>query len=151
MKRVGKIGHAAWLFGIFLFIVGTTSIPGPAMSQTCPSNTLIADYRFDGDGSDSAGYSYIMDLQNHTWIDNHLYLNGLYDLDCPNTGYSAEGTIPCFNFDAFTVALDFYPTAWGTWMPKSSGELHPEFPWCGYTSNILTGGTSSRWFRLQGD
>lgn len=147
MKQGGNFRNTLLLFSIFLFLVGIGSIPSPAMAQGCPSNSLIADYRFDGNGNDSTGYSNSMQLQNPSWVDNHLYLNGLYDLNCPNTGYRAVGTLPCFNFNAFTVSLDFYPTAWGTLMPGEPGG----FPTCGFTSNILTGGPDYRWFRLRWD
>ncbi len=121
-----------------LFLVGTASFPSTAMSApNCPA-ALIADYLFDGNGNDSTGYSNAMNLTNVSYVDNHLSLNGLYDIDCPNTGYRATATIPCFSFNAFTVSLDFYPTLWDYFV-------------CGYSSNILTGGVSNRWFRIRSD
>jgi hypothetical protein len=110
------------------------------MAQGCPSNSLIADYRFDGNGDDSTGYSPTMYLNNVSYVSDHLVLNGIYDLPISIcTGYSARGTVPCFNFNAFTVSLDFYPTHWG----YSST--------CVQNTNILTGGTLDRWFRVRTD
>lgn len=152
MKRRGKIRNALLLFSIFLLFVGTGSLPSPAMAQSCPStNSLISDYRFGGNGYDSTGLSSPMALQNVSWEDSNLALNGLYNVDCPNTGYNAIATITCFNFNAFTVSLDFYPTLWGTLMPKPEEEPagDPPFYNCGFTSNILTGGTSNRWLRIK--
>ena len=150
MKQGGSIRNTMLLFSLFLFLAGTGSIPSPAMAQSCPSpntNSLIAHYRFDGNEYDSTGYNSPMELKNPLWVDNHLSLNGKYDLDCPTTGYRAIGTLPCLNFDAFTLSLDFYPTNWGTLMPGEGGGSST----CGFTSNILTGGEFTRWFRLRRD
>jgi len=101
-----------------------------------PYADLIAYYKFDGDATDSMGLSYDMVLNNTEFINNTLFLNGLYSMGNPShpTGYYAVAGIPSFNFDAFTISLDFYPDEP---VPEGRDSL-----------NIITGGTNNRWFRL---
>jgi hypothetical protein len=112
----------------------------------------VARYRFNGDGSDSTGISSEFDL-NKISFRNHddLYLNGKYDLDCPNCGYTAITNIAGLNTSVgFTISLDFKPdAAWNGQPVPIPGSCKPGFTTCGYTGNILTGGVSNRWFRLR--
>jgi hypothetical protein len=51
MKQGSKIRNTLLLFGLFLFLVGTGSIPNPAMAQT----GLVAYYPFNGNANDESG------------------------------------------------------------------------------------------------
>ena len=54
MKQGGNIRNTLLLFSILFFLVGTGSIPGPAMAQT----GLVAYYPFDGNANDVSGNGY---------------------------------------------------------------------------------------------
>ncbi len=92
------------------------------------SDGLVAYYPFNGDANDSSGISEVMGLNNTEFVDNTLYLNGEYVYD--TNGYRAIANISGFDYRAFSVSLDFYSMDFSK-------------------PNILTGGTSYRWFGLR--
>jgi hypothetical protein len=120
-------------------------IPNPNQTDTDTNGTgdvcegLIALYELNGSSLDSTGLNADMELINTTFVDNHLYLNGVYDYGCPDFGYKASATIPEFNFDAFTISLEFNPEQWGLVdHPSCSGD----------SANIIAGSRFNRWLRL---
>jgi hypothetical protein len=143
--KIGDEDNCPWVYN-------PSQDPNACTPQAIP--VPVARYRFNGDGSDSTWISSDFALTNTSFMNNDkLYLNGKYDLDCPNCGYTAIANIAGLDSNVgFTISLDFKPDAgWnGTPVPIPPS-CTPGFTTCGYTGNIITGGTSNRWFRLRRD
>ncbi len=116
-------------------IANKGTVPGAA--QTPPVSqghcnelrpTPLAQFRFDGDATNSGQGDARFDLKNTRFKNGSLDLNGNYEHG-PRKGYRAICEVPGFDYAAFTVAIRY--------KPQSLGE-----------SNILMGGTSYRWFGI---
>lgn len=90
---------------------------------------LLANYTFDVNGLDCTGNSPPIELRNTTITNGTLCLNGIYEGGNPD-GFHAVATITGFSYESFTVALDFFAADYSR-------------------DNILTGGSSYRWFSLR--
>ncbi len=107
------------------------------------SDCLIANYQFDGSANDNTGLNSPMVIKNAPLVDNSLSLNGIYSWSYPlgdytdDTGYTAVANLNKFSYKSFSVSLDFKPLS-----------NNSDSNWSG---NILTGGTSYRWFGLNYD
>lgn len=84
-----------WWFRVIVAIglLGTVQLAG--------APTLLADYRFTGDGADSSGNSPPIRYGGTSFTNNTLYL------PAANAGASAD--ITGFSYASFTVSLDFCP------------------------------------------
>ena len=91
--------------------------------------TLLANYTFDGSGVDRTGNNLPMELRNTSFANGTLCLNGIYEGSAPQ-GFHAVAQIPNVSYESFTVAMDFSPVDFAS-------------------NNLLTGGTSYRWFSLR--
>ena len=91
--------------------------------------SLVANYQFNGDPSDSTGISSPFELINTEFINNTLYLNGIYE-SAPN-GFKTFATIDDFKYQYFTISMDFYPFESSYYMP------------------IIVGGEWYRWFNFE--
>jgi hypothetical protein len=113
---------------VFLEFSGSTwSAPAPRTRQPPP----LARYRFNGNGKDDTGKNPDFILRNTSFKDNALYLNGVYSPGGPGAGYRAVCRTAKLDYSAFTVAFRF----------KAEG-------FEGDRRNLITGGTSYRWFGL---
>ncbi len=90
---------------------------------------LLAQYTFAGTAADCTGNSPPMELRNTTFANGTLCLNGIYEGNYPE-GFHAIAKIANFSYESFTVALDFFAADFTQ-------------------NNILTGGSSYRWFSLR--
>jgi hypothetical protein len=119
--------------------------PSENSSVEVPINDIIAHYKFDGNGSDSCGISYPFQLSNTKFIEKTLYLNGYYEHGGEN-GYRAVAKVPRLNYNSFTVSLEFKPIS-----PSRRRNIFTHLFNLSYdeTGNIITGGTSYRWFSLR--
>ena len=99
MKQGGNIRNTLLLFSIFLFLVGTGSIPGPGMAQT----GLVAYYPFDGNANDVSGNGYNGTPSGGVTFTADRFGN-------PNSAVSFDGisgliTTPQLNFGANTTTV----------------------------------------------
>ena len=102
------------------------------------SSNFVAYYQFDNnDGVDTLGLSQLMQLQNVSFVNSTLQLNGQYQNDGSGNGYVATAYINNFSYQNFTISLDFNSNTF-------TGVIN-NFT----SSNVLTGGTSYRWFGLR--
>ncbi len=114
-------------------------ITGRQSRNAVGTSGLIADYRFDGNAEDMTGNNLPMTLKNTQFVDNTLYLNGRYEYS--NDGYIATAKINKLSYSHFSVSVDFYSLG----QTPENLEKKPE----GTQINIITGGTSYRWFGLR--
>lgn len=98
-----------------------------------PPADLLAWYQFSGNGDDSISNSPPMQLQNTSFVNDTLCLNGIYGLGNP-AGFIAIANITGFSYDSFTVAVDFNAIDFS--IPRI---------------NILSGGPSYRWLAFSYD
>ncbi|UCD52338.1 MAG: hypothetical protein JSW27_06810 [Phycisphaerales bacterium] len=130
---------------------GLWAVPGffLAVSSTTVSSAQLPDgihahYRFDGDGSDTCNAGHPFEFKGVDFAGNTLYLNGRYEYG--SKGYRAVVDVPWLAYDSFTISLEFNPVFSG----KKEGLLISFLnPGRTETNNIITGGTSHRWFSLR--
>jgi hypothetical protein len=91
----------------------------------------LAHYRFRGNANDEDKANPPFALNNTSFKDNALYLNGVYGMSKDPNGYRAVGRTPKLDYTTFTVALRFKAESFD-----------------GKKYNLLTGGTLYRWFGL---
>jgi hypothetical protein len=112
--------------------VETNSIPAGV-----PTNGLIAYYKLDGNGIDSAGIGKAAQLNDRTKFEQHgLYLNGRYFTDA----YAATIPVVCLRYEQFTISVNFKPIDFLEIDDGTSGRTR--------RFNIVTGG-QTRWFALR--
>jgi hypothetical protein len=104
-----------------------------ANSQQFPSSGLLAHFGFNGNGKDDTGINADFELKNTEFIDNSLFLNGIYEHG-PKGGYRAVGSTPKMSYQTFSIVVRFKLAT-----PRE-GASQP---------NLITGGTSHRWFGLR--
>ena len=105
-----------------------------AGAREFPTNGLLAHFEFNGDGKDSTGNNPEFTLKNTEFIDNALYLNGVYEYSAIGSGYHATVPVPLMSYQTFSFAIRFKLAS-----PRK-GASQP---------NLITGGTSYRWFGLR--
>ena len=103
---------------------------------------IIAHYKLDGNGSDSCGISGAFELNNTRFVENTLYLNGCYEHG--GDGYRAIAKVTQLNYLSFTISLEFKPLGPGRNILARLFNFSFE-----EMGNIITGGTSYRWFGLR--
>jgi len=119
--------RVASLAALCLGLAPVSSI-GNDRSQPAP----LGHFRFDGnDKNDGKGEAKFY-RQNTEFKDNALYLNGRYELDGQPGGFRALCRTPAIDYETFTVVLRLKAEDFS--LSKS---------------NLLTGGTSCRWFCLK--
>jgi len=90
-----------------------------------------ARFQFDGSAEDTGAGKARFELTNTEFIADALYLNGVYEHGGDDDGYRALCHMPEFDYRPFSVALRFKAEKFD-----------------GSNSNLLTAGTSFRWFGL---
>ena len=100
---------------------------------------LIAHYQLNDSPLDNSRISQPMDLRNTEFRMKSLYLNGHYQHDMEN-GYVAIAKLRNFNYSSFTMSVDFFAC-------EFSDHITDDFEQ--ERTNILTGGTSYRWFAIR--
>jgi hypothetical protein len=109
---------------------GVILAPVPDREEKRVQLESLARYCFNGDARDENKKKPESELRNTQFKDNALYLNGLYD-GGNKDGFRAVCRTPKLDYTQFTVALRFKPEA------------------CGQRKdNLVTGGTSYRWFGM---
>ncbi|HWB09360.1 MAG TPA: redoxin family protein [Pirellulales bacterium] len=130
MSRQGLLwirqGH---LRSIAMLAAALAALPSLSFGDKA-NDGLLVRFRFDGNANDDQGGPPFA-LRNTEFIDNSLYLNGIYEGNSPD-GYHAAGTTPALDYSRFSVAVRFRPESFG------SGK-----------TNILMGGIAYRWFGIQ--
>ncbi|HVX11620.1 MAG TPA: redoxin family protein [Pirellulales bacterium] len=119
-------GH---LRSIAMLAVALAALPSLSFGDEA-NDGLLARFRFDGNANDDQGGP-PFELRNTEFIDNALYLTGIYEGNSSD-GYHAVGQTPGLDYSRFSVVVRFRPDSAG------SGK-----------TNILTGGTATRWFGMQ--
>src|SRR6185437_11073093 len=129
-------GTMTRIVSAFLFLLASLGLISSAASAPAPRPRAaplspLAHYRFNGDGKDATKANPDFELKNTSFKDNALYLNGVYQFGGgkANNGYRAVCKTARLDYSAFSVALRF----------KAE-----EFDF--RKINLLTGGTSYRWF-----
>jgi len=98
-------------------------------------NSLLAQYKFNGNGFDSTGKNPMFLLTNTRFANGSLYLNGIYDFNNPNNnGYHARVDSYNLSYRKFTISLTFKADSFST---ES------------YETPLLIGGEDYRWFVLK--
>jgi Concanavalin A-like lectin/glucanases superfamily len=101
-----------------------------------PNERYLAHFRFNGDAKDASENNPDFELKNAEFKDNTLYLNGRYELELiiggESVGYRAVCETKSLDYENFSVALRFEAEDFGL-----------------NKNNLITGGTSSRWFGLE--
>ncbi|NOX85803.1 MAG: LamG domain-containing protein [Chlorobi bacterium] len=92
------------------------------------AQTLLAFYPFSSNGVDTTGNNEDAYLKNVTFSNGGVYSNGIYNGNDTTGSVIQTPSINNFNFDDFTVLLDFYV------------EEYPDFD-----KPIIIGGPSWRW------
>jgi len=126
---ISMTGRIALLAGL---IVGGLSA-GNAPAQSIPTDGLLAHFKFNGDGKDDTGSNPDFDLKNTEFIDDALFLNGIYEYR-DGAAFRANVAVPKISYQTFSVAVRFKLAT-----PRE-GASQP---------NLMTGGTSYRWFGLR--
>ncbi len=106
---------------------------------------ILAHYKFDGNGSDDCGISGPFQLSNTRFVRNTLYLNGCYEHG-GDYGYRAIAKVPGLNYSSFTISLEFKPLDTSRRINILTRLANISFE---DTGNIITGGTSCRWFGIR--
>lgn len=109
-------------------------MPNFAIAQGYPQAGLAAHYTFDRDGSDRSGTSPDFDLRNVEFMDSALYLDGSYEYDRDGTGNRTIGRTPSIGFETFSIVIRFKLAT-----PRQGARM----------PNLITGGTSGRWFGIR--
>jgi hypothetical protein len=91
----------------------------------------LAHFRFNGDAKDENKENPEFELKNTQFKDNALFLNGHYEFGSLEDGYRAVCETPKLDYTKFTVVFRFKPEKF---------DLDQ--------TNLITGGTSSRWFGM---
>lgn len=91
----------------------------------------VARFRFDGNAENTGTGSDRFELSNTEFVADALYLNGSYENGGDGTGYRASCRVAGFDYQPFAVAVRFKAEEFG-----------------GSKTNLVTGGTSYRWFGL---
>ena len=129
MIRLGLFGIRQGHFpSLAMLAVALAALPSLSFGDEA-NERLLVRFRFDGNANDDQGGP-PFELRNTEFIDNALYLNGIYEGNSPD-GYHAMAKTPGLNYSRFSVAVRFRPESFG------SGK-----------TNILTGGTAARWFGI---
>jgi len=149
------------------------------------TNEAIAHYRFDSNGLDSLGrgppflvtngaqsiagrsFSPAFVIADPPFTNGVLYVNGRYEPNGHFVHYLGTSPIREFQYEAFTVALDFYPLPMkrsrssfnsleeklDAWTRGRYAKWRGVDPTLGNIDNILTGGYMYRWVGVnrQGD
>ncbi len=105
---------------VFLWVLSFAALAAAELPEG-----RIAHYTFDDTNKDILGISDDMILENTAYVNNTLYLNGLYFSE---DDYEAQATIQDFYYNEFTVHVDF--------LPLEGDETQTGF---------LTGGRNYRW------
>jgi uncharacterized delta-60 repeat protein len=94
----------------------------------------LSDFTFDSTALDAFGNSPPAELVNTVFTNHALYLNGIYGFGTPDA-FSVVARVPGLSYNAFTVAVDFYP-----------------FDFLAEHNTMLVGGRGYRWlsFRTSG-
>jgi len=100
-------------------------------AQVYAQSGLLAHYSFNGNGQDDAGLNPDFHLVNTEFVENTLYLNGDYEYNRTGTGYRAVAHTAKLNYQTFSIVLRFK-------LAKAAKG-----------ANLITGGTSFRWFGLR--
>jgi hypothetical protein len=129
LMKIPTLVIALWLVFLPLTVLG--------------NEILLAYYLFDGDTTDSTSQNGPLIVNNTQFIDNTLYLNGLYDFGPKvNGGYTAKTTvINNFSYNNFSISVDFYS------LGQTPENLSNDAP--NGTINIIAGGPSYRWLSLR--
>lgn len=102
-----------------------------------PDPNLLAYFPLDTGPEDATGNSPPMRLKNTEFKNESLYLNGKYSWKGKRgKGYDARVLIPGLNFKRFSVAFNFYALVFD---PSTKRD------------NLITAGSSTRWFGLSYD
>ena len=114
-------------------------------SAEAPAKGMLAHYKFDGDGSDSCCLSGPFQLSNTEFVKDTLHLNGCYEHG-GDSGYRAIAKVPGLNYRSFTISLEFRPLDASRRTNILTRLFNLSFE---DTGNIITGGTSHRWFGIR--
>lgn len=119
--------------------------PNKEYSEQVPAKGMLAHYKFDADGSDSCCVSDPFQLSNTKFVKDTLYLNGCYEHG-GDFGYRAIANLPGLNYKSFTISLEFKPLD-----PSRRTNILTRLFNLSFedTGNIITGGTSHRWFGIR--
>jgi len=105
-------------------------VPSSASGQVTTPPAPYANFRFNGNDKNSAKGDATLELRNTQFKENAIYLNGKYD-GAEKDGYRAVCKTPRIDYTKFTVAIRF-----------KAEEFNPNM------NNLITGGTSYRWFGM---
>jgi len=149
------------IFGRLLILL---TLGRPWAINAAATNALIAYYRLQTNGADCLSNSPNFVVSNARLAHDVLYIDGTYFAPAPPTvgqhpDYRGTPLLRAFNYQSFTVGLDFYPLSEHLPKPKQSlnkvekvlddltrGCYREWFTRSGSSKrNILTGGRSYRW------
>src|SRR5690242_19349686 len=91
--------------GVFWLAAGLTALT----AQAAVTNSLVAWFRFDGDGQDSLGRCPAVEQTNIVFADGAALVNGQYEHGGGPAPCRLVAIIPGLSYESFTVSFDFLP------------------------------------------
>ena len=132
------------ILGLLAVLGCFPAVSGPTLSAAQLPDVIHGHYKFDGDGSDACNAAGPFDFKQVEFAGDTLYLNGCYEHN--SKGYRAVVDVPWLTYDSFTISLEFNFVFSGRKEGLLAALLNPGRT---ETDNIITGGTSHRWFSLR--